>query len=414
MLSKKIWLVNQFAMPPEYERRFQTLKRAEYLSRLGHEVTIVSGSFLHNTDLNLINTCDQYVERSYDGLNFIHIKTNKYYGNGFKRILNHILFPIKFFLLSKKFPKPDIVCVIPTVPFGNIIYFASRRLKAQFIVDVVDLWPESFVAMGVISKTNPLLKLAYWSERWLYERADKLFFSMEGGKDYIKEKGWDLDSGGSIDLKKVHYVNNGVDIEEFDKFQDRYYFKDIDLEDEKSFKVVYIGSIRLANNIKQLVNAAEILKDNRQIKFLIYGDGEEREPLRIYCEKNGLTNVKFKQKWVESRYIPYILSKSSLNVLNYMPNSIWRFGGSQSKSFQYMASGRPILCNLDLGYCPITKHNIGIAKKFNDASEYANAILYFVKLSGRDYEKLCEDSRKLAYNYDYKHLAGVFNSILLS
>ena len=76
-----------------------------------------------------------------------------------------------------------------------------------------------------------------------------------------------------------------------------------------------------------------------------------------------LQMLKFKQKWVELKYVPYILSRSSLNILNYMPNPIARFGGSQSKSFQYMASGKPICANIKFGYCPITKNNLGFSQR---------------------------------------------------
>ena len=412
MTSKKIWLVNQYAMPPKYERRFQTLKRAQYLTELGHQVTIIAGSFLHNTNINLITGRDSYIETYHDGIRFIHIKTNSYTSNGLKRILNLFIFPIRFLRLYKKFGKPDVICQLATVPFGNIIYFIAKRLKAKFIVDVVDLWPESFVTMGVVSKDNPLLKLAYWGERWLYERADKLVFSMEGGKDYIKEKGWDLDSGGSIDLSDVHYINNGVDVEEFDRFKYNHVFDDSDLQNDKNFNVIYIGSIRLANNIRKLVEAAEVLRDFHRIKFLIYGDGEDRQSLEHYCKEKGLDNVIFKQRWVESKYVPFILSHSSLNILNYFPNPIFRFGGSQSKLFQYMASAKPILCNLTMGYCPITKNSIGIAREFKDAHEYSEAILYFVNLSQADYAKTCKNSRMLAESYDYKYLTGIFHSLL--
>ena len=46
-------------------------------------------------------------------------------------------------------------------------------------------------------------------EKCLYQKADEIVFSMEGGKDYIIEKGWDLESGGKIDLKKVR-ISSGV------------------------------------------------------------------------------------------------------------------------------------------------------------------------------------------------------------
>ena len=44
-MKKKIWLINQYAMPPKNEARIQTLKRAQYLIEYGYDVTIISGSF---------------------------------------------------------------------------------------------------------------------------------------------------------------------------------------------------------------------------------------------------------------------------------------------------------------------------------------------------------------------------------
>ena len=97
-----------------------------------------------------------------------------------------------------------------------------------------------------------LLKLAYWAEYWLYLKADLLIFSMEGGTDYIIEKGWSIAQGGKIKLDKVHYINNGVDLQDFDYNLLHFKLEDDDLEDPHIFRVVYVGSIRLANNLKQL------------------------------------------------------------------------------------------------------------------------------------------------------------------
>ena len=53
-MYKKIWLINPGAMPPRHEVRIQTLKRAQYLIEAGYDVTIIGGSYLHNTTINLI------------------------------------------------------------------------------------------------------------------------------------------------------------------------------------------------------------------------------------------------------------------------------------------------------------------------------------------------------------------------
>lgn len=411
-MKKNVWLVNPVAMPPKYEVRIQTLKRAQYLIEAGHDVTIIAGSYLHNTSINLINDNKKFLEVEYDGIKFIHIKTNNYSGNGIMRFYNLILFYLRLFFLSKKISKPDVIDQVAMVPFSNILHYVAKRLKAKHIVDVVDLWPESFVSYGLISKNNLLTKLAYRAEKWLYERADQIVFSMEGGKDYIIEKGWDIDSGGKVNLNKVHYINNGVDLDDFDRNKRLYKIEDSDLENDSLFKVVYLGSIRLANNVKLLIDAAELLKDRKNIKFLIYGDGDERAHLKDYCEVNKLDNVVFKQKWIELKYVPYVLSKSSLNILNYMPSHILKYGGSQSKSFQYMASGKPICCNIRMGYCPITKFNIGIAKDFKSANEYADAILSFAEKGPAEYENIYLKARSAAKHYDYKRLTNYFEKLL--
>lgn len=408
-LGKTIWLVNHAAMPPQYEVRIQTLKRAQYLRDYGFKVLIISGSFLHNTDINLINDQSPYQFVDYEGgHSFIHIRTKNYKGNGIGRILNLIIFYFRLWCFASKFEKPNYISHIAAVPFSNITYFIAKKFKAKFIVDVVDLWPESFVAYGLISKKNLLLKFAYQAEYWLYKKADFLIFSMEGGIDYIKEKRWAAQQGGSIDLDKVIYINNGVDLQDFDYNQQHYKLDDVDLENEHLFKVIYVGSIRLANNLKQLIDAAELLKDLPRVKFLIYGDGEDRGHLENYCLEKNISNVVFKQRWVELKYIPYILSKSSLNILNYKNSEILRFGGSQSKSFQYMASGKPICANVAMSYCPINHFNLGIAKEFQSSLEYASAIKLIYNLDEEAYLQMCINAREASKIYDYKSLTKKF------
>lgn len=100
------------------------------------------------------------------------------------------------------------------------------------------------------------------------------------------------------------------------------------------------------------------------------------------------------------------------NILNYKPSPILRFGGSQSKSFQYMASGRPICANVQMGYCPITINELGLARNFADPEDYSNAILSFYKMNKDEYSRLCENSRKTSEKYEYKNLTMMFEKLL--
>jgi glycosyltransferase involved in cell wall biosynthesis len=407
-----IWLVNFNAMPPELESRLRTIKFAEYLLKAGYKVKIFASSVMHNMNVDLIENGSRYIERSYNGLDFVHIKTIKYKDRGWRRIYSLIEFHIKLCRISRNFEKPDVIIGGCANPFGNFFVFCAKRLKARYFVEVLDLWPESFVKFGLLSSRNPLVKFAYLTEKWLYTKADKLIFSMEGGPDYIRKKKWDKESGGSVDMRKVHYINNGVDLSDFDSFRESNRIDDPDLNDDSKFRIVYIGSIRLANNLIRLCDAAALLKENRKLLFLIYGDGDERESLENYCNQNNMSNVKFKEKWIDPKFVPYLLSQSSLNILNYMQNDIWQYGGSQSKLFQYLASGKPICSNLKMGYCLINKFNLGIAREFSSDKEYADAISSIAELDEESYNEICLRSRKVSEEFDYKKLTQKLIDIL--
>jgi len=400
-------------MPPKYESRLRTIKFAHYLTEMGYDVTIFSSSFMHNMNKNLIEDKSNYIEKEYDKIKFVLINTIGYKNNGFYRFFSLFQFHFKLYFLRNKFTRPDVIVHTALPPFGNIIYFAARKLKAKYIAEVLDLWPESFVDLGILSKWNPFIRLSYLAENWLYKRADNIVFSMEGGKDYIINKKWDKNNGGSINLNNVFYINNGVDLSDFEENKTRYKLDDSDLEDDRIKKVTYIGSIRLANNLRELINAAALLKEYTDIKFLLYGDGGDREALEKYCKEKNLNNVIFKQKWIEPHFVPYVLSKSSVNLLNYKSGSFGKYGGSQSKLFQYLASGKPICSNLKTMYCLINKYNLGIAKEFSSNEEYAKAILSLVNLDQISYTKMCERSQKAAKEFDYriltKKLEELFN-----
>jgi len=401
---KKIWLVNQYAMPPELESRLRTIKFAQYLTQKGYDVTIFASSIMHNMDIDLITDKSKYVNKTYGDLKFVHIKTMKYGSNKIVRIISSLQFSMRLKKIIKSYPKPDIILQTAYIPFGLDMYYVAKKLQAKYIIEIVDLWPETFVELGLVKKSNPLLYFAYRAERWIYEKADHVVFSMEGGVNYIQDKHWDKAQGGKIDLKKVHYINNGVDLNDFNDYLNKYKLNDKDLSDVNTKKIIYIGAIRLANNIKQLIDAASLLTDYNDIKFLLYGNGDDREYLELYCKENNINNVIFKEKWIDPKYVPYVVSCSTVNILNYMPGHFGGYGGSQSKMFQYMASGKPICCNLQMMYCPINNNNLGIAQEFNTMAEYADAIYKLANLKQEEVEVIVENNIKTAKMFDYKVL----------
>ena len=410
--KKTVWLVCVNAQPPELDTHLRHQKFAEMLIKKGYHVIFFAGSFLHYNKSNSINNSQKYLLSKYGDKQYVFIKTPSYTSNGLKRIFSIFLFAWRLLYYRKKFPKPDIVIHNLRVPFDFPVYVAARKLKAKYVTEVWDLWPEDFVATGLMKPKNPFIKIAYRIEKFLYEKADRLIFTIEGGKDYIVNKGWDTEHGGKINIDKYNYINNGIDLDEFEYNKKNYILQDDDLSDNSHFKVIYLGSIRLANNIQQLIDAAAFLRDNSKIKFLIYGDGDERERLIEYCKKNNIKNVIFKEKWVDIKYVPYILSCSSLNLMNYKKVETQKYGGSQGKLFQYLASGKPILSNNVMGYDIVNKYKAGISKNISNAQEYAEIINEFASLDKEEYNMLCNNALKAAQFFDYKYLFKAYFKLI--
>ena len=390
-----IWIINQYAMPPKYEVRIRNNAMAKYLQKMGYNVKIISASTIHNSNINLMSKSDPPIlEKTYDGINFVNIKTSNYSGNGFSRFRNHSQFLLRLLLNFNKIKTtPNIIICNLGIPFTLVAYLVSKLTKAKFIFEVRDLWPESFVAYNLISKKNPFLNFLYEIEKWVYKKSDKLVFSMEGGRDYIIQHQWDQKNGGPVNLNKVHYINNGVDLDVFNYNKNTFKLTDYDLENTETFKVIYTGSIRQVNNVKVIVDSAQKLLNSgfNNIQFLIYGDGSEKEGLEIFCKENNIHNVKFKGH-VDKKYIPYILSKSDLNIVHFNKNILTRYGVSMNKLFDYFASGKPTISDCEFGYDLINTYNAGVSKNMSDPEEISKCIISFYNLTADEYQSYCNNA----------------------
>ncbi len=205
----------------------------------------------------------------------------------------------------------------------------------------------------------------------------------------------------------VFYINNGVAIAEFNRFREIYQIEDEDLDNEDIFKVVYVGSIRKVNNLGLLLDAAKMIKDPH-IKILVWGGGDEMEMLKKRIRDEGIKNVAFKG-FVEKKYIPYITTKSNLNLIHNNPSVFFKYGISFNKIFDYLAAGKPILSTFPSKYNPAVMSNAGIQVETPTAENVAKAIESMINSK----EHYAENAKKAARNYDFKVLTAQLFDILV-
>lgn len=406
----KIWILNHTATPPSMGGLVRHYYFSKYLAAMGHEVKLFTSSMVHNTDVNMITGRELYKEVEMDGVPYTFVRSSNYKGNGFSRIWGMLEFPVRLWRACNRFELPDVIYTSspdPITAFMSVLY--ARRKKLPCVVEVRDLWPESIVDYKGISRKNPVIRMLYRLEKWIYQHADRLIFTMEGGADYIRERGWDK----TIDLAKVRNVNNGVDLKEFDANREAYPLSDPDLDDPDTFKAVYTGSVRLADDLNVLVETARCLQQrgDNKVRILVWGKGDEVEPLQAKAKSLGLQNILFKG-FVEKRYIPSILSKADLNLIHAKQTPIGRFGLSMNKMFEYFAAGRPLLSDLPFRYNLIERYGAGTGVSGQDPHLLAQALRTYADMPQEEYTKQCANARRAAEDFDYPNLTQKLCAIL--
>ena len=404
-MSKRIWIVNYYTGTPETQLNPRYGQFARRFMDAGYDVITINSSLTSNTQEEQTASGQVFLERQYGDSKFIHINAPAYQGNGLKRMWSLLKFSLMLKRAAKHYPKPDIVLHNIHPPFDYPIVTMSKRLGAKYIAEAWDLWPESFVRFGLISESNLLMKVAYAIEKKYYYSAREIVFTLKGAPDYLRKKGWTTDVGGKINLSNVHYINNGIDLEQFYKNREAYPRIDEDINSPEFYKIVYLGSINKANNVKTLVDAALLLKDNPKYRFFIYGNGAYRKELVQYVAYNQINNVVFKEERIPLAECAWVVSQATVNVMNY-EKGFGKWGVSSGKMFQYLAAGKPIVCNRKFHYDDvIMENNLGVAQELETPEAFAQAIRCLAEQSQEDYNAMCRRVLETAKKYDYKVLS---------
>lgn len=397
-----IWIINYYAASPEKVTNPRYLELAHHFMAAGHEVITFNSSIAEGVE----EQKDIFVQRAYGEYQFVHVSSPAFIGNGIKRMYSIFKFACNLFKVSISFDKPDVILHNIHPPFDYPIVKLSQKLKCKYIAEAWDLWPADFVTFGLIKESNPALKIAYAIEKQYYYHSDDIIFTFLGGVDYLKNKHLTKETGGKVDLSRVHYINNGINLTQFDSNKNNYPRNDEDLNKNNIYKIIYLGSIRTANNVKTLIDAAVLLRNNPKYHFFIYGDGECRKDLEQYVKENCIDNVTFKEHWINYEECAWVVSQATVNLMNYQKKFGW-MGVSSGKMFQYLAAGKPIVCNIDIVYDDvITDNNLGVAKDMETAKDFADAIKKIVELPVEEYNNMCKRVREVAEKFDYEKLAA--------
>lgn len=418
-MKKNIWIMNHYATNMLLNEGGRHYWFAKELKAKGYAPVVFccnsrhSGNQVKFFDDNALWT----VHPSPIDVPFVVIRATRYAGNGLSRIRNMASFAFNLIRSAKEYAKahgkPDVILASSVHP---LTVLAGERLARHFkvpcICEIRDLWPESIFAYYPQKRKAWYAKLLLWGEKRMYKNADAIVMTWEGGAQYIKDRGW----GKDIPDAKVHHICNGVDLAAFDRDVAAHPFHDDDLSDADSFKVVYTGAIRLVNKVDMLVDVARILEGSgnpNRVKLLIWGDGDKAGEIQGKIDAQHLQCIKLKGK-VPKQFIPSLLSQGDCCILQYATTELDRFGQSQNKFFEYLASGKPVLMTYSVGYSICKKYECGIELEHQTPEAIAEAINMIAVMSGDEKRAMAQNARRAAEAYDFKALTDKLVSIVES
>ncbi|MBY0585202.1 glycosyltransferase family 4 protein [Murdochiella sp. Marseille-P8839] len=413
----RIWIVNNYAIPPRFGGLVRHFYFSKYLRARGHDVRILTGSQVHNTTYNFVEPGQLLNEVTFDGVPYTYVRTMGYTKNNWRRVVNMVQFSSRCKKAMRKLmaegERPDIIYASSPVPFSSKSAMSfAKRYDIPFVFEVRDLWPQSLVEYGNLNKKpylKPMIAPLYALEHSLYRGADRLLFTMSGGPDYLRDRGWN-----DVDVTKCIQVNNGVDLAEFRRNQEKVRYNDLDLDDRSTFKVVYMGSIRMTYGLDVMLDVAKCCQTELpNVRFLFYGGGTELPHLNERIEQEHITNAQFKGR-VKKEEIPSILLRADVTLAHNRATAITRYGTSNNKLFEYLAAGAPILSTVKTHGSLIAERNLGVETENQNVETIVSALAKLTRLTPEERETIRQREQALVQEYDYRALSLKMERIFAS
>ncbi|MCG7420216.1 glycosyltransferase family 4 protein [Macrococcus epidermidis] len=303
-----------------------------------------------------------------------------------KSHIKRIMYYIEIMLHTYKFINKNanhyesIIVTSPNIFMPLAIAPLRKKIDAEIILDVRDLWPDSIYALNIkwINLFKPVLN---YLERYIYNQSAKIIYNHRGFKNHILKRMKRKD-------KPLLYLPNSINKEELNS---------VLTKKVEEFTVFYSGNLGFAQNSDELLAIAQRL-NQLNIKFdaIVYGlhANEFKENVRklnlehvtIYDVLPRLECLKF----MKARHLSLSLLIEDDIFMNILPGKI----------IDSISLGIPVITNIGNEASEMINNNfLGYAKEKASIDDIITNI-QTVKLDSEKYEHYCNNCS----DYTTKHL----------
>ncbi len=244
---------------------------------------------------------------------------------------------------------------------------------------VQDLWPDSLRATGYV-KSGLFLRFMKHVVRFTYQRTNLLLIQSESFRPSVASL--------VRNIPIVYYPNSA----------DSMFFTPPPRELpsiaplEGGFSVMFAGNVGTAQAVDVIVEAADLLRDETNIRFIVLGKGSRWDWMQEQIRVRGLSNLYLPGRF-PSHMMPGLMRKASVLLVTLTDEAIFA-ATIPNKVQAYLATGVPIIASLNgEGGRIVVEAGAGIATPAQDARALAAAVLRLQAMSRAERQAMGEHGR---------------------
>lgn len=377
--------------------------------KLGHRVRIIGASFSHLRKQNPEISRDFEIQ-TIDGVEYQWIKTRTYDGNGAARAITLFEFCSKLYMRAPQIVKefsPDVVISSSTYPLDTYPAQRIRKLtkqKCKYVHEAHDLWPLTLIELAGWSEKHPFIRLLARGEKSALSKSDAIVAVTAGEAEYMIHHGMQS-------MAKFTHIPNGIVLEDWENAEalpEEHAACLNSLKQEKKFIIGYLGGHALSNALDHFLDAAKLLDEDDRFAFICVGKGAEKARLQERAKAENISNLTFLPA-IGKTQVPSFLEECDALYIGAEPCSLYRFGVSMNKVYDYMMAGKPIIYGVKAKNNDVEEAGCGLTIQPGNAGEIANAVRKMSEMSPRERARMGERGRDwVIQNCDYNKLAQAF------
>jgi glycosyltransferase involved in cell wall biosynthesis len=269
------------------------------------------------------------VERQSAGYTILRVPVIKRgSGSSIRLFANYLSFILSafffgpFMLIGRKIDVQFVFCTTPPIQ-GFIALWFKVFTRAPVVQWVQDIWPESLATTGHIGMQS-VLNMIGRSLSIMYSLSDLILGQSRSFQKMLRLR---------APHTAVEYLPNpGERIGEITS---------VGIKLTGRFPIVFAGNIGRAQAISTILDAAEILRDDPDVHFSLFGVGSALDSFRKEVADRNLLNISFCGRVSSSEIYGVFEQASALLLTLTSSNAVSLTVPSKLQS--YLASGKPIL-----------------------------------------------------------------------